>query len=92
MRIVFNWNFTEVYTHQQVIIASYNGLLPNRWQGIVWSNDQPGLLRYKCATCGPFYLHGLTLIPAWISNYMPGKVWGEITYPFLNFNGCTVEV
>ena len=19
---------------------------------------------------------------------MPGKVWGEITYPFLNFNGC----
>ena len=26
------------------------------------------------------------LIPAWISNYMPGKVWGEITYPFLNFN------
>ena len=32
------------------------------------------------------------LIPAWISNYMPGKVWGEITYPFLNFNGYTVEV
>ena len=22
---------------------------------------------------------------------MPGKVWDEITYPFLNFNGCTVE-
>ena len=40
----------------------------------------------------PFYKHGLTLIPAWISNYMPGKVRGEITYPFLNFNGCTVEV
>ena len=40
----------------------------------------------------PFYLHGLTLIPAWISNYMPGKVWDEITYPFLNFNGATVEV
>ena len=32
------------------------------------------------------------LIRAWISNHMPGKVWGEITYPFLNFNGCTVEV
>ena len=32
------------------------------------------------------------LIPAWISNYMPGKVWDEIIYPFLNFNGCTVEV
>ena len=34
----------------------------------------------------------LNLIPAWISNYMPGKMWDEITYPFLNFNGATVEV
>ena len=25
-------------------------------------------------------------------DYMPGKVGGEITYPFLNFNSCTVEV
>ena len=40
----------------------------------------------------PFYYHGLTLIPAWISNYIPRKAWDEITYPFLNFNGCTVEV
>ena len=39
-----------------------------------------------------FYYHGLTLIPAWISNYMSGKVWDEITYPFLNLNGTTVEV
>ena len=23
---------------------------------------------------------------------MPSKVWSEITYPFPNFNGCTVEV
>ena len=36
--------------------------------------------------------HGLTLIPAWISNYMTGKVWDENTYRFPNFNGCTVEV
>ena len=43
-------------------------------------------------TSGLFYLHGLTLIPAWISNYIHYKVWDEITYPFLNFNGCTVEV
>ena len=46
----------------------------------------------KMGPCAPFYQRGLTLIPVWISNYMPGKVWGEITYPFLNFNGCTVEV
>ena len=43
-------------------------------------------------SCGPFYLHGLTLIPAWISNHMPSEVWDEISYPFLNFNGATVEV
>ena len=23
---------------------------------------------------------------------MPSKVWDVITFPFLNFNGCTVEV
>ena len=30
--------------------------------------------------------------PAWISNYTHYNVWDEITYPFLNFNGATVEV
>ena len=43
-------------------------------------------------TWGHFYWHGLTLISAWISNHLSGKVWDDITYPFLNFNGCTVEV
>ena len=36
--------------------------------------------------------NGLTLIPAWISKHMSSKVLDEITYPFLNFNGATVEV
>ena len=49
----------------------------------LWTNN---------ANCGTFYEHGLTLIPAWISNHMIGNVWGPIAYPFLNFNGCTVEV
>ena len=40
----------------------------------------------------PLYQHGLTLIPAWISNYTHYIVWDEITYPFLNFNGATAEV
>ena len=39
-----------------------------------------------------FTKNGLTLIPAWISNYIHYNVWDEITYPFLNFNGATVEV
>ena len=48
--------------------------------------------RYQLTSSGPFYKHGLTLIPAWISNHIHYKVWDEITYPFLNFNGATVEV
>ena len=40
----------------------------------------------------PFYQHDLTLIPAWISNLISYKMWGEITYPLPNFNGATVEV
>ena len=43
-------------------------------------------------SCGPFYKHILTLIPAWISNHIRYKVWDEITYSFLNFNGVTVDV
>ena len=43
------------------------------------------------ATCGPF-TNTFNLIPAWINNYILYKVWDEITYPFLNFNGATVEV
>ena len=31
-----------------------------------------------------------TLIPAWMSNPTPTKVWYEITYPY--FNGLAVEV
>ena len=29
---------------------------------------------------------------AWISNHMPSNVWDDISYPFPNFNGYTVEV
>ena len=31
-------------------------------------------------------------VPARISNHTPIKMCGEITYPFPNFNGATVEV
>ena len=39
---------------------------------------------------GPFYW--MTLIPSWINNYIHYKVWDEITYPFPNLIGATVEV
>ena len=34
---------------------------------------------------------GLTLTPALISNDMLSKVCEEITDPWPNFNGCTIE-
>ena len=37
---------------------------------------------------GTFYLHGLTVIPAWISNHMPSKVLVEITYPIPKLQRC----
>ena len=46
----------------------------------------------RSAIYGHFYYHGLTLIPAWISDYIHYKVWDAIIYLFLNFNGATVEV
>ena len=41
-----------------------------------------------------YFWRGLTLISAWISNinYKSNKRWNEITHPFLNFNGCKVEM
>ena len=43
-------------------------------------------------TSNPLHQHGVTWIPAWISDYIHYKVWDEITYSFPNFNSCTVEV
>ena len=39
-----------------------------------------------------FCQHRLTLIPAWISNYMHYKVWAEITHLLPTFNGAKVSV
>ena len=43
-------------------------------------------------TTGVFYQYGITLISAWISNYIHDKMWDEITNPFPNLNNGTVEV
>ena len=51
-----------------------------------------GLHQTLYNSCGHFYKHGLTLFPAWISNWIHYNIWGEITYPFLNLNGATVEI
>ena len=44
-----------------------------------------------CYYWSPFYYHGLTLIPAWIRNYIHYNVWHWSTHPFWNFNGATYK-
>ena len=51
----------------------------------------PIILRHSCLKYAIYLSHGLTLIPARMSNYMLRKMWAGITYPFLNFNGCMVK-
>ena len=41
---------------------------------------------------GPLYWHGLTYIPAWLSNHMSSQMWDDITYSFPNCNSCAFEV
>ena len=41
---------------------------------------------------GPLLLTWFNFNPSMDSNYIRYNVWDEITYPFLNFNGATVEV
>ena len=61
--------------------------------GLAWARENVNIVeKYRLPPGGPFYWYGLTLIPTWISNYMPRKVCGEITYLFLSFNGATIEV
>ena len=40
----------------------------------------------------PLLLIWFNFNPSMDNNHIHYKVWDEITYPFLNFNGCTVEV
>ena len=41
---------------------------------------------------GPPLLTWINFNPSRISDHMPSKVWDEITYPFPNFNGCTIRL
>ena len=74
--------------HRSPVNSPHKG----QWRGALifsliggWMNDWVNNREQQ----GPFYL---ALIPTWMSCYIHYKLWDEITYPFLNINGCTVEV
>ena len=51
---------------------------------------QPNISGRPCSSGNIFIVS--YFIPTWIGNYIHYKVWDEVIYPFLNFNGCTAEV
>ena len=56
-----------------------------------WANSQK-VRDHRNTLCNDsFYIHGITLILAWIDDYIHWKMWHEIIHPFPNFNGGTVE-
>ena len=66
--------------YQQIISHIFQNRVISQWSNL----DE--------STGDPIYYYGLILILAWRSNHMSSKVWDEITYPFHNFDGCTVEL
>ena len=86
--------FVLMFTMIQEILVSrkYAGGAANETSSCVLHDTlRTRFRRIQFAIWGHFYKHGLTSIPTWMSNHMPSKDWDEITYPFPNFNGCTVD-
>ena len=89
LRIKNHWNFNKsIRIFLQNIVYKMTAVLVWR-MAYAWSKLCDWTVNKQC---NPFYWYGLTLIPAWISHYIRYKVWHGISYPFLNFNGATVEV
>ena len=80
------------YLHRDQILYTYALGLPWYHCVVVGSGCSYFVTATRALPGCPIYQHRLTLIPAWIGNQMPSKMWNEITYPYPNFNGCTVFV
>ena len=83
-RVHISWDI--LYT---LIRYTYSYTILRKTVYLYWSQKKDHRSRY---IPGPLHLQGWTLIPAWVSKHAPCKVWDEITHPFPNFDGCTVEV
>ena len=94
------WHVTTGNTYDsQISELHYNDVTWSPWRPkssttrlFVQQHDEPTGFSGSLRRQSIMMKYGLTLIPAWISNYIPYKAWDEITYPFPKFNYCTVEV
>ena len=85
------WHKVKYHNGNSILLSMISSITCHPQYGFVQINDTK-IRASIMGTTGPFYLHGLILIPTLISNYTHYKVWDEFTYPFPNFNGSTVEV
>ena len=81
---------TEVTKFRNLMWRTYH--LMNWWNGFMDGDQYYACRSTTDVTRIIFYKHRLTLITAWKLNRMFSKVWDEITYPFSNFDGGTVDV
>ena len=93
-RICLNrsWQFSKIQK-----IAFINALYICLLYGDIWANHNSLMLFVSACTSwgqceGPFYWHGLTVIPALIGYYIHYDMWVEIIYLFSNYNDYTGEV
>ena len=81
--------------HFPVIYRDINSIHGWQWvdNAVLWMTELSiGVNRNHRTLLWPFLLTWINLIPTWINNYTPSNVRDKITYPFINFNGCTAEV
>ena len=60
--------------HWRIYVSLGGDELTCQWNRNWWFANVLQLVLINDFIWGPFYYHGLTLIPAWVSNYMPSKV------------------
>ena len=76
--------------------ALYDVIVMYRLKGAFWSLASTTVMHstdsiwflWAADSSSLFYQYGLTIIPAWIINRKPSKVWDEVAYLFPNFNGA----
>ena len=73
----------KLHHHTPSALIRCRNKTENNLNFIVMSLYDIYLYIYTHSSCSLHSAVCLTLIPAWIINYIPRKVWGEITYPFL---------
>ena len=72
---------------------------PKYWSYLIWQKCNRNQNHQFCVWINWYWSlfrthfpNTVTLIPAWIIDYMSSKVCDQIIHPFQNFNGCVVEV